>query len=684
MANAYGLNDTGTGAVNPQFGAGAVSPNMATPPMMAEGGVIPDDEDMLGDDSPNTDITDYTGAMKIVREALNYGRQQHGLPASRPQQANDKEDDSAIPDEPESNDDNQEESTESYAEGGAIEDDDVAAHELEFPDDLPPESEYPPAERGLLQRDIDASNNATPDREQYGRPVVVDDPDAVHPPVSGNNLSEEDIRRGLAATSGDNSGFGPVESPLVRGDDNSGMGPVAALPETPEQGGTPEVDPMGNSTGRGNPQQIMRYLQRADAMPEPQAKALEQSVAPQAGPDKNAITMQAVVAAPTEQDKFAYLQRNAKRYEFALSHARAALEGTRERPANLDAAVASATEAFTNLPDATNVRFQKDVHGVKALVHNLDGKGGEQQYNLSPEQFAKLTNVGGDGQFDKVMAAGGARGVLEQLTGGPAIGGSSAQRAASTAGSKPQYVGMDGPQYDGRPYARDSARQSNRAVQMGYDMTLLKAAPQYKQLNPDWGKAGNANAPVRIKGFGSTPDRTEIAGVDQTPTAQENKLEQIRARNEGRSGSKAQRDYMAEIKAKHEARMEELKLQDEGKTSRATAGIGARTKMAADKLLEQAKERESREGRNAASNAERLLVGKMLNGKELTPEEQALAKQMGQRASQALAPSPRQPAAPAAPQQKQMSAQDQAAIAWANANPTDPRAARIKQLHGIQ
>lgn len=39
---------------------------------------------------------------------------------------------------------------------------------------------------------------------------------------------------------------------------------------------------------------------------------------------------------------------------------------------------------------------------------------------------------------------------------------------------------------------------------------------------------------------------------------------------------------------------------------------------------------------------------------------------------------------PATPQSDQLSPQDKAAIDWANANPTDPRAAQIKTLHGIQ
>lgn len=42
------------------------------------------------------------------------------------------------------------------------------------------------------------------------------------------------------------------------------------------------------------------------------------------------------------------------------------------------------------------------------------------------------------------------------------------------------------------------------------------------------------------------------------------------------------------------------------------------------------------------------------------------------------------PTTPTAPTQRQLSSEDQAALNWANANPNDPRAARIKALHGAK
>src|SRR5438445_6503063 len=96
--------------------------------------------------------------MEVVRRALAFGRAQHGLPASRPQQAQDTQEQSGVPDEEESSDGGEE----SYAEGGAIAD------------------------------DIEAGNNSQPDEQQYGRPEripVAENGEA--PPISTNNIDPQ-------------------------------------------------------------------------------------------------------------------------------------------------------------------------------------------------------------------------------------------------------------------------------------------------------------------------------------------------------------------------------------------------------------------------------------------------------------------------------------------------------------
>jgi hypothetical protein len=418
-------------------------------------------------------------------------------------------------------------------------------------------------------------------------------------------------------------------------------------------------------------------------MPEPQVKALETSVASEAKHDPNAIKLLATQKADETNGPaaaFAYLQHNRQKYDVTLSHARAALTGTPERPASLDSAIESATKAFVNMPDGADVRFVKDgLGGISALVHDVGAKGGERQYNLTPQQFAGIVDITKDGQFDRVMAMGGVEGLLKKYAGGPAIGG-----------EKQQYVGMDGPQYDGHPGARESARNSNRKVQTGYDETLVQAAPQYKQLNPNWGeKAERIDAPIRIKGSGGTPDRTEIGGVDQTPTEQENRLELIRAKNEGRTAGRGgeKRDRMAEIEARNKGALDRAKLIEDAKTARAQAGVGSREKLAADRLMEMARNREAANGRNAVSNAERALVGKIVQGQKLTPDEQNYYNQILQGVNRAPTQPQPQGTAPPNPQhapQKQVPAQYQAAAEWAKANPTDPRAAKIRKLIGAE
>ncbi len=380
VMNAYGIPDENGAAVVPQAGDGAVQP-MSAAPSFAGGGAIDDgdEDDVTGDASPNTDVVDYSNAMDMVRKALDYGRQKNGLPASRPQQARDSEqqapaqDDSGIPDD--SQDDT---GDEGYAEGGTIQD------------------------------DIEASNNATDDGPQYGKPEQVDDPDrasysgAPSPPISGDNLDMSghmgNESEGLNVGEQDNSGAAPVAGAIPDQGDNSGAAPVAGQ-EGQYASGTP-----------------LKYLQGADAMPNQQALSIEEQVArenPQAAHDPNAKTMLAVQKAG-EMDgpaaSFAYTQRNRQAYDASMSHA---LVGARK--GDLKNAAESATKAYVYLPEASDVRFSAANNGITATVKDLNTDK-IQKFDLTPQQFVQAIDISKDGQFDKVIAEGGMGAVLQKMT----------------------------------------------------------------------------------------------------------------------------------------------------------------------------------------------------------------------------------------------------------------------------
>ncbi len=644
MLNAYGLDDGSGMSVSPQFGAGSVSPNMAAP-SLAEGGAIPDDDDMTGDASPNTDVVDYSGAMQIVRQALNYGREQHGLPASRPQES----EDTGIPDE--------EDSTESYEDGGIIED------------------------------DIAMSNAAGPDEEQYGRPEVVDDPDAVRPPISSDNTDYQAI---------------PTEAPYPQGGDPMEGDDARAAPAPMSQfkGEMVNDDDLPPGEGgqprkqlRDNPQMTLGYLMGKGAAPPETLDEYRKQVDPTGGKTVAERNLLAVTKAP-EEARWPLLQTQRGVYNSSIAHALAAYNGVEGRPPSLEQAAASASKAYDNLLDGVTTTFKAEGDGVIAHV-KPPGSDTAQTFKLTPQQFGSMLDPGKGGMYDALLERGGATNALKQAAQAAVEGPAApAQPRANAPGATPRGQVNSGEQARapthsqfasqaralpgettndraGRPGAQAAAADSDRAVTMSHDMALLKASPQYKAQNPNWGKS-----PERVY----SPEERRAMSPSKADRIQANKLEQIEARNAGKG---APRDYLAEIKARNEGAMERAKLTDTGKTQRATAGIDSRTQLAADKLMEQAKEREARNGRNAASNAERLLVGKMLNGQKLTPEDNALIQGMNQRAAQTV----RQPAAAAAPSgggERQLSPQDQAAVSWANSHPEDPRAARIKQLHGIQ
>ncbi len=576
MLNNYGIDDgqpdTGGAMVSPQMSRGAMSPNAA--PNYADGGAIPEDDSIDGN-SPNTDVVDYTNAMDVVKKALAFGRAQHGLPASRPQQAQDTQESAqnspAIPDEQESSDNSDEEGTESYAEGGAIAD------------------------------DIEASNNATDDGPQYGVPEqvpVAENGEA--PPISTNNVDQSQYPEQTALPDPRSEGQAPgaatagipndiqPETPLPQGDTG----------QITRQAGLPEGDTGEMPAQPGAVQRIMAYLQRADAMNPAQAKAAE---AQNARPDKNETTMatvQSLASQGDEQQAFNYLQYKAKRYEVQMAHAAAALNGTRERPPSLDVALQSANEAFTDLPDPTDVRFRKNENGVEAYIRPLGDMGKPQKVDMSIDQFKELVKPGGIAQWDKALAAGGAAGLMKQLA---------------------------------------------------------PTAPQGAAGTPEQPREQNE---VRlITGDGSRPDRTFKNGVETTETAQDRALALIRAKNEGRGTpddkikvKNAEYDRRDALQAaKDKAAGERGTLTNAGKNERSTAGIGSREKIAANKLALAVKQLDATNDRSANANVVRALNGRVLatGGQNLNePKDKALYDQITGGGNAPRAPSPQAPQAP--------------------------------------
>lgn len=719
--------DDGGGAVDPVLGASAGGVNSPSAiPSMAEGGAIPDDDYQEPALDSNAGVADdetakLDGALQIVQQALMYGRQKHGLPGgggssddSTPQQG-----EGGIP---------ADDGEESYGEGGSIED------------------------------DIYASNNATDDGPQYGRPEVVDDPDAIRPPISGDNLdmsghvgnesaglrTNNDVAGNESAglntgsappqpQQADNSGAVPVaEQPA----DNSGAAPVVPPQQSRASGGIPDEYAPHNML-RNGVQSVLAYLQGKDAMPNDQALAIERSVAPAAKNDPAAVPVLAVAAAGSPDQQFAYLQRNRQIYDVAMAHGRAALNGVEGRPPSLDVAVQDATKAFSNVPDGENVHFVKHGDGVVAQVSGASGRE-QRGYPLTIEQFGQLLDTGKAGMFDRMMEPGGVRKVLgsfapqEPQADGASTNPYLQQRVAQGADSQQAGGGGGGyGQYGRDPVTGKQFTEGNRpstpseagdmammrrnaavgdaiksgdntdkiAKKFGPDPRPMAGAggvvsfPGYKAYQnkydggrntdggPDTTTAPNSARPVRV--VGGSEDKLYQNGEDVTPDRQQEKaLERIRAKNEGR-GTIDEKMQLETLKGKNridavDARGKYYTQHEDRLDARSAANRESREKIHAAnvdaKLKQIASSSQNQHERTMAADIRAIRLGNP--SAKLTPQQdQFLA-----RVDQQLRQQPQQPA----PQQQQQPSADQQALLWANANPNDPRAARIKQLHGVQ
>jgi hypothetical protein len=90
-------------------------------------------------------------------------------------------------------------------------------------------------------------------------------------------------------------------------------------------------------------------------------------------------------------------------YGNKAAFARTALQGTAQKPADLNAAIKAANQAQENLPDGSNVVFSNGANGTVVAVASMPGSKKTIQFNLSTQQFAQFLDVGEDGQFDKMM-----------------------------------------------------------------------------------------------------------------------------------------------------------------------------------------------------------------------------------------------------------------------------------------
>lgn len=287
---------------------------------------------------------------------------------------------------------------------------------------------------------------------------------------------------------------------------NMGPPPVAqeAAQDTVGQGMSKLGSQIGGDISQGmsnvaksGPANVMKrivsYLMGSDAE---NPAALDQAAAkvdPQgqmSGDDRNIMAIHQAHEEGGPEAAWKLMQANRVAYNAKQAFAATALNGINGKPADIAAAAQAATQASQHILDGSSINFTPDQQGGVTATVKMPG-GQPQQISLTPPQFNQWLNVGGDGQWDKVMENGGAPATLQRISQGQGM----PLKGPSPGGQGAATVGPSAP----NTRAGVPAPQAPQPTQGGSDDT--QAGPPPAQTN-----------------FGSTPSTLNLSGnTDQSP-----------------------------------------------------------------------------------------------------------------------------------------------------------------------
>lgn len=461
---------------------------------------------------------------------------------------------------------------------------------------------------------------------------------------------------------GDNEAVGsPQAAPQPQGDDNSITAPGPArqgqdMPQdqAPAQGEAPKrFGPLGR---------IVSYLMGEGAVPPQVLQQAGQQIDPHgqmSQSDRNLMVVEDANKRAGPEAAWKIVQANRVAYNAKQAFGYAALNGNQQKPPDINAAVDAANQAADHVLDGSNVRFAPGQGGVTATVKGPDGN--TQQFNLTPDQFRKYLNVGGDGQYDKQMQQGGIARTLTNIT-------QNQQRVSSVgalpplAGAKPQSA-QDQAQDDDQDNEAQAPDTQLGAKVNGFGPTIDPDSGYSAQLQ----RRANAMFPP---GAASNHERQNWMATQQSAEdALKNKVDIADSNSEARVKA-------AEVRAKggvdtqhvkNEGAVATKELQIKGWQYAADAKRAA-AQITADQKAAAAGDKAALARTNMARQA---IAVKHQTGKDLTPEETALQAQLTQQGQQAMqgqraptqaapqrqAPQPAAPGAPPVPGARQYKGQ---------------------------
>lgn len=166
-------------------------------------------------------------------------------------------------------------------------------------------------------------------------------------------------------------------------DDTTGVLPTGNNDPTENDEGPQGADAQQTPL---DPQKTQAYLMGHGAMAPDMAAALERSVDPTGAMDPNARVLQAMQAAGSPQRRFSLLQHYRQKFNAYNAFARAAAQGTQNKPADLMASARAATQAYQNLPDGKSLQFMPVRGGMKVAVRDAVARGNSPAKGASAEK----------------------------------------------------------------------------------------------------------------------------------------------------------------------------------------------------------------------------------------------------------------------------------------------------------
>lgn len=384
--------------------------------------------------------------------------------------------------------------------------------------------------------------------------------------------------------------------------------------------------PQGPLAGAGK--RIISYLMGADAAHPQTIDQVGQQIDPGAKmtpADRNLLSIQHVRDSEGDNAAWQLMQANRVSYNAHTAFALTALNGTPQKPADVNAAINAANKAQANVLDGSTVHFAPRGDLVTATV-NIPGTSQQQHIVLSKDQFAQWLNVGGDGQWDKVMSQS-APAVLQRLAAsGPSRGATrlpqQPQRSAPAGQARPQAQA---------PAAKSTFGSTPSAIDLSDDENVRAPTPPTGQYDEET----EARSTRMFPQLSQDPQRQAwMAGQEEKEALRENAVTVA-----GEKGKHAEevaritgtgREKVAGITS--EAKVKGWQYASDAK--KAVAQINADQKAAQQGNVD---------ARQRIESARKAIATKRMTAGTLTPEDEALEKQLTAQGSAAAQPQQRQP-----------------------------------------